>query len=244
MPDVYIATDWKEGSTWTPIVAVQVDYVAKTRGVHGIDPARFTQVDLEPQFGVILLERHQDVNYRFVLERLANTIMINEKLLTRRVELLVGIDDVGGSIKYLLEGLELSPRLYVVANAGAVASYDKASSVFSIPRPELMSTLSSAYATNMVRTAASLRLKTMLNNQLSDLRIRSDAGARLTRDSLETDNDDLARTLAVCIWRARQEHTRDLSYLDRLELEKRERGGPTTWDPLRYARKRGGAFNG
>ena len=237
MADTYVATDWMGRTEYCPIAIVNVDYVAKTRGVEGLDEARFTSRELVPRFGVVGLERKTDT-YQAVLKYIDETIRGHETLLRRDVTVMAGINDVGRSIDYFLDGLEMAPSFVVISNDSGTSSYHE--DVWTIPRTELIAALASAYATNLVKVSSKLKLAPVLNNQLVDLQIRTDAGTRVKRDSKDVGADDLARVLGMCLWMGRQEHTRDLTYLDRLEDEFK----PTKegWDVFRYARDREGQY--
>ncbi len=215
-------------------MVVNVDYVASTHGISGLDPARFTAQDLEPRFSVIALQRFIEKTYRDVLYFIAEIVLKNERMLPRGVEVLAGINDVGMSIDYLLEGLDISPALYVISGASATSSYTD--NVYTVSRGELVASLVSAYGTHMVQYAPGMENLTLLKSQLTNLQTRRDTGSRVTRDTEEGLDDDLALALAMCIWMGRQDHKRDKTYLDRLKSEgPQERG----YDPNEYALNRG-----
>lgn len=241
MAEFYIGTDWRGRQQWSPIVVVKVDYIADTHGVKGRDPARFTAADLLPRFGVVGLERFTDRSYRDILLYIDRIILKHDAIVGKSVEVLAAINDVGRAIERLLDGMSFTPALVSISAHGGVSSY--AENLYTIPRSELIAALANAFQTSMVRLAAGMKYAPVLNTQLVDLQIRSDIGAKLTRDSKETANEDLATALAMCVWMATQDHRRDRTYLDRLATES---SAPSKkgWDPYRYARQREGVYDG
>lgn len=237
MADTFVACNWTARDEYAPLAIVMVDYVGVTRGVQGLDEARFTARELEPRFQVVGLERLINLEYSEVLEYVDKIIRGNEALLRRDLTVIACINTTGKAIDFYLEGLEMLPEFMIVTDETGTSSY--ADNIYRVPRSELVASIASAYAKNLVRVAKKLKLAPVLANQLADLRIRSDTGSKV-RALEESEVEDLARVLGMCLWLAQQEHTRDLTYLDRLESEFAEQDDG--WDVFRYARSRKGSY--
>jgi len=225
LADVYVCTDWKGLAEYSTIAVVEVGYYAKTRGVEGADVARFDARDLVPNFEIPHMERVKGEGYEALIDRMAHELAEHPSFMTKSVELVLGIDDTGMAIEYFLEELDEEPVLMSISATGSVSRL--VDGVFMVPRHELITALASAYRSGLVRTAADLELIEILDSQLVNLRIRTDTGVTINRNSQATGYDDLVRAVGMGVWKARQDHETEKTYADRLQ---EEFSAPQQWD--------------
>jgi len=230
MADVYLATDWKGLNQWGTIAVMSVEYYAKpVQAISGRDPKRFDSRYVEPRFEVNHMERYRHMNYPEVIKRMERELAMNEMFSRKDVCIILGINDAGAAIEYILEDCEIEPEFMHISSNSSISKYSQHSNMYTVPRNELILSLATTYQKGQIKVAKSLKLLPVLDNELVNLKLRSDTGVMINRNTEEKGFSDVATAVAMCIWMAKQDHERDKTYADRLDDEFGKAKQATKW---------------
>lgn len=241
MADVYLCTDWKGLGEYGCIAAIEASYYLKKRTGAGDQEDRFTPVDEVPIFEVPALRRYREEQFEDIFGQMVE-LCNHERLVTKEVELVIGVNEFGGIVDSVLDGREEAsyPTRVNITATGTTSRY--VDDTFHIPRHELVTILTMSYYSDRIKVASDLPLLPQLDEQLLSLRRRTDTGQMIRRDSVESGEDDIVRSVAIGVWLARQEHQVDRDHWKRLEGEFGDKDEDADeqedWNPYSYGSRR------
>lgn len=223
MADAYLTMYMPGILEHSSLCLVTVEYISSIEGIHGDTPERFRRKETVPSYEVPFLERMQGKAFRELLKR-AQQVLSASKIGHLEKEFLLEVTKTGKTILAIARedfDLEVIP---ICITSGNVPHYTE-DGRYHVPRADLLAAIVDAYQSGQVKVSKKLKLSSVLDGQLSNMRIEPGAA---NSDNVE---EDLLMALAISLWRAREEHSREIVYADRLNWEKDNRDR-ADWDPL------------
>ncbi len=206
----------------TAIIFLQVEYVTQLSGLHGDTPERFRKKESVPQFEVRHIEHMQGNAFRPMLHRVEQLLAAPRAGLLEKEVLLDVTKTADVVLKIAREDMDMDVTPLVITG-GNVPHWSNGR--YQIPRAELIAAITDTFQSGQILISDKIPLAKVLKDQLRDMRLEP-GGAN--KDDIE---EDLMLSLGVALWRAREDHDREISFADRLHFETGETG-VSNWDPL------------
>ena len=208
---------------YTALSLVTVEYVSNLDGIEGDTPERFMRRESVPTYEVPHLERMQGKAFREMIKRVqqiqdASALALYDK------DFLLDVTHTGTVILDVVRE-EFDLDVVPVAVVGSdKASYDEQGR-YRIPKTDLLTALIDSYQSGQIQVSKKLELAQAYDEQLRNIRIEPGAA------NDEGVSEDLVMSVAIGLWRAREEHSREVVYADRMNWEK-DNKTRAEWNPL------------
>ena len=251
MGSVYVSCDLAQMQDYTAVTVMEIvaDYEPLT--TPGAIESRFSREVRVPIRVITHIDRWQGMTYPKTLDRIVdilNTPRIryehdelgNELPFSNDVELILDATGVGQPVVEMAREMGLDP-VAIVITGGHASRYDKAKGSFMVPRIELLNSLVVDLQREQIKFADDLELADVLIRELMNLRVKENkqTGVESYEGWRDSENDDIALSLAMASWRASFEHTRQAVYADRIAEENGVTRSAPLWDPLEFSGKAG-----
>jgi len=226
--DTFISCDIGRLQDYTAISVVQVKFY-KAKVVAGALPEwSFDPRDVIPVFEVPLLERFQ-APYRQTLTRLQEIFDFPQLFLNER-EIIIDATGIGDAVLEMAYEMDMDVTPIVITGGDQARYGDER---FYVPRKELVDALVVAFQSRRIRVSPDLddRLTAQLETEMNNLQIkRSPTTARETYEAIsDLKHDDMAMSLAMGIWRAMQDHHREIAYQETSDFYSQDTDDLATW---------------